>query len=396
MNTLSKILDLDRAKYGDPKKDRIYWLSGIFFSIAGLIPIVESISLIGSEHQVFGQMQFLFGVFLLSMIWARRVFPVRPLIHIAFLIAETQFYYYNVYYGLESGNYIFYIAIQMAIAFFFYGNYMKDFYFQIGLSFICLYLSIYGPFVIDQVVITEYEMKSLFVYNIFSGIITVFIFALFFIRQLSQKQNEIEAKIKEKEILLSEVNHRVRNNLNVISSLLKLQRESVKSIEAKEAISQSALRVHSMAWVHNQLYKNTESKSINFKEYIEQLVSEIRYSTGIDQEISLDLKVDPINIDVSKAIPLGQIINELITNSIKHAFSKIMNPEISVRINQLEKGIELIYKDNGCGYDRSKVSKDSLGIFLITSLCDQIDGECAFDTEGSFEYHLRVKDVSVQ
>lgn len=395
MEVINKILDLNKTKYGDPEKDRLYWLSGILFAVAGLMPVIEGISHLGTEHHEFGFYHLVYGFFLASLVFIRRAINVRFLVHLAFILSGFQMYCYNIYFGLESGNYIWYIAYQIAIAFFFYGSYMIDFYIQVGFSLVSLLCSFFGPFLLKQVTLSDAESKEFFMFNTFSGLLTVFLFGVFYIKQLNRNRREIENKIIEKEILLSEVNHRVRNNLNVISSLLKLQKDSLKTKEAREAINQSAMRVHSMAWVHNHLYKETESGEVNFKEYIEQLVNDIRYSTGTEKEINLQLKVDPIRIDVSKAIPLGQIINELITNSVKHAFDGIQDPRISVQISQLKEGIELVYKDNGKGYDRTKVPMDSLGVFLINSLCEQIDGESAFDTEQKFEYHLRVNNVLI-
>lgn len=395
MNVLNKILDLNKNKYGDPNKDRLYWLSGMLFSVAGLVPISEGLSHLGTSHHDFGLAHLFYGIFIISLVFIRRLGNVRVLIHIAFVLSAFQMYYYNLYFGLGSGNYIWYIPYQVAIAFFFYGNYMVDFYAEVGISLLSLICSFFGPFIVDEVWLSEQEQREIFIFNVFSGLFTVFLFGVFYIRQLNANQKVITDKIKEKEILLSEVNHRVRNNLNVIASLLKLQKETLKTKEAKEAFQQASLRVHSMAWVHNQLYKDTETGKINFKEYIENLVKEIQYSTGIDTQIELDLKVDAVDVDVSRAIPLGQIINELITNSIKHAFHDVVNPKIECIIKQIDEGVELIYRDNGKGYSREEVSLDSLGIFLITSLCEQIDGECAVDTDGRFEYHLRVKNVSV-
>ncbi len=395
LKTIVKIFDLISAKYGEPVLDRLYYLSGVFFLIGGALIFSEGVFSIFSVHKNIAIFHLIAGAALFFLVFIRNRKTVRWLIHIGFLIAGAQIYYYNIYYGMESGNYIFYMAFVLAAAFFFYDSHIWDLVFAICLSIASFLMSVYGPYLVDQAEISETSMRNLFTYNMVTGILTVFLVQIYFIRLLFASRKEIENKIKEKEILLSEVNHRVRNNLNVISSLLKLQKDTLKTKEAIEAINQSSLRVHSMAWVHNHLYKDTESGEVNFKEYIEQLVSEIRYSTGIETEINLELKVDAIKIDVSKAIPLGQIINELITNSIKHAFQGVLYPKISVKIMQLKDGIELVYTDNGKGYDRTKVSMDSLGVFLINSLCEQIDGESAFDTEGKFEYHLRVGNVLV-
>ncbi|MCB0477665.1 MAG: sensor histidine kinase [Crocinitomicaceae bacterium] len=395
MNWINKILNLDRHKFGNREKDHLYYLSGIFFLLAGIIPLIEGLSHLGTRHQFFGLIHILFSLILVLLGLLRRVVNARLIVHFGFLLTAFELYYYNIYFGAESGNYVWYGAFQIAVALFFFPYFKIDFYVQIGISFISLLCSFYGPFIVEKTIMSQAEIDELFIFNTLTGTFVFFGFGIFYIRQMNYTTKEIEQKIKEKEILLAEVNHRVRNNLNVISSLLKLQKESLKTEEARDAISQSALRVHSMAWVHNHLYKDNEDGEIDFKEYIEQLVKEIRYSTGIEKEILLQLEVDSVNLDVSKAIPLGQIINELITNSIKHAFHEVSDPEIGVSIHQLKDEIELIYKDNGKGYDRSKVSLESLGSFLIESLSEQLDGRAALETEGKFEFHLRIKNVLV-
>ncbi|MEZ4937914.1 MAG: sensor histidine kinase [Crocinitomicaceae bacterium] len=395
MKTLVKIFDLNPSKFGEADLDRLYYLSGVFFLIGGALIFSEGLFTVFSEHLVIAIFHLISGFMLFTLVFIRSKKTVRWLIHIGFLIAGTQMYYYNIYYGMGSGNYIFYVAFVLAASFFFYNSHSWDLVVDLMISIVSFLMSVYGPFVVDQASVSEESIRNLFTYNIVSGVLIVFIIQIYFLKLLLSSRKEVENKIKEKEVLLSEVNHRVRNNLNVISSLLKLQKDSLKSKEAINAINQSALRVHSMAWVHNHLYKNTEVGEIDFKEYIEQLVKEIRYSTGIEKEIHLVLKVDPVRLDVSKAIPLGQIINELITNSIKHAFNGVINPEISVTIVQFRDEIELIYLDNGKGYDRTEVSLESLGLFLINSLGEQLEGRSAFQTSGKFEYHLRIENVSV-
>jgi two-component sensor histidine kinase len=209
----------------------------------------------------------------------------------------------------------------------------------------------------------------------------------------NQRQQEaMQESIAEQRVLLAEVNHRVKNNLAIIVSLLNMQMNSAKSKETKNAIQVVHNRVMSMALVHLKMYENKNKSAIELEPYIRELVSEINNSISISQKIEFEYDLDQINLDVSSAIPLGLILNELITNAIKHAFSDLNSPEISISLKRVKESlVELTVKDNGKGFPHStEESEDGIGLSLIRSLTDQLDGTCSFENNNGMTFHMEI------
>ena len=147
-----------------------------------------------------------------------------------------------------------------------------------------------------------------------------------------------------------------------------------------------------MALVHLKMYENKNKSAIELEPYIKELVSEINNSISISQKIKFEYDLDPINLDVSSAIPMGLILNELITNAIKHAFSEIAFPEITISLKCIEgRIIELTVKDNGKGLPKNaEENEDGIGISLIRSLSEQLDGTCSFENANGMIFHLAI------
>ena len=179
--------------------------------------------------------------------------------------------------------------------------------------------------------------------------------------------------MEEKELLLKEIHHRVKNNLNVISSLLNLQSKYIKDKAALEVFKESQRRARSMALIHKMLYQSVDLKCINFGEYIETLTEELfrTYATG--DNIHLKMDVGDILLDTNTAVPLGLIVNELVSNSLKHAFPDNRVGRISVEFNKNNQ-YNFSVSDNGVGlpadFDYRKAN--SLGMRLVNTLVDQI------------------------
>lgn len=206
------------------------------------------------------------------------------------------------------------------------------------------------------------------------------------------QQKALEHSLQEQKVLLAEVNHRVKNNLAVIVSLLNMQINSSKNKETKNAIQVVHNRIMSMALVHQKMYQNKSAVAVELESYITELVSEIRNSMSLQQDIKVEMEVAPINIDISVAIPLGLILNEIITNAIKHAFDDTENPKIDIQLKKVnDQMIELTVKDNGKGMEIEKRNEDvGMGLSLIEALTDQIDGKCDFENENGLVFHLSI------
>ncbi len=196
---------------------------------------------------------------------------------------------------------------------------------------------------------------------------------------LRQKAAEkIKASLREKEVMLMEIHHRVKNNLQIISSMLKLQAGYVEHKPSLGLFKDSQNRVKSMSLVHEKLYQSKDLSSINFSNYVESLISFLLSSYGSDPDkIKLKINIQEDLINISTAIPIGLIINELVSNSLKYAFPNGKKGTIEViLISQKDKKKCLIICDDGIGF-QGKIdfnNTDTMGLFLVNTLVDQIHG----------------------
>ena len=165
-------------------------------------------------------------------------------------------------------------------------------------------------------------------------------------------EEKLEKTIEEKDLLMKEIYHRVKNNLMVISSLLNLQSSYIKDKNTQEIFKESQNRAKSMALIHEKLYKSGDLKHIDFAEYIENLSNDLYYAYTKDkQKVKLLLDVDELTLDVETSIPLGLILNELLTNSLKHAFPEGREGKIIVEMHREHNGrFKLSVSDNGIGF----------------------------------------------
>ncbi len=198
------------------------------------------------------------------------------------------------------------------------------------------------------------------------------------ITELKDAEEQIKESLHEKELLLKEIHHRVKNNMQIISSLLNLQKLSVEDNCAREKMDESINRIHAMALVHESLYKSDNLSKINIREYITSLSDQLFGIFGISNEkivMKTDIDED-LMLDINSAIPFGLIINELILNSFKHAFPGLDSGEIFINIKKEESMMAINYSDNGKGLPESfnLDSLESLGFTLVTNLVKQLKG----------------------
>jgi len=204
---------------------------------------------------------------------------------------------------------------------------------------------------------------------------------------LVEQKNIIEQRSNERDTLLKEIHHRVKNNLQIISSLLNIQSRSLKDAGARSAIKEGQSRIKSMALIHQKLYNSDNLSKIDMKSYVSQLCEFLEKSFKSSQEIESNVKIDQISIDVNTAIPLGLIINELISNAYKYAFQDKDNGELNINLEKKENEkylLEVI--DNGIGIPKNfKIEdSDSLGLSLVHTLTEQIKGKLTIDcTKGT-------------
>ncbi len=216
------------------------------------------------------------------------------------------------------------------------------------------------------------------------------------VTELKRAENEIKASLEEKEILLKEIHHRVKNNLQIISSLLDLQAHYVEDNEAINVLQESQNRVKSMAMIHETLYQSTDLTRINFSNYIKNLVQDLFYSYGTKSNIRPIIKVEEIFLNIETAIPCGLIISELVSNSLKYAFSNNDVGEIFISFCSLSEEFELIISDNGIGLPEDvnfKEIQSSLGLRLVNMLVSQLDGSIGLDRSQGTMFRVKFKEL---
>ena len=196
---------------------------------------------------------------------------------------------------------------------------------------------------------------------------------------IAQKNTQIEASLKEKEILLKEIHHRVKNNLQIISGILDIQNFSIKEPEIKAILNEGQNRIQSIALLHKTMYQNKNFNAVNFDKYLAELISHSKQANySLNKQIEIDFTTDDIQLEIDTAVPLGLILNELINNAYKHAFKEKQSGAISIALKEVDKkSYQLLFKDNGNGFaadfDVTKVK--SVGYELINGLTKQLKGK---------------------
>jgi len=213
------------------------------------------------------------------------------------------------------------------------------------------------------------------------------------------KEKEVEAlKIKNaetKEIMLKEIHHRVKNNLAIVISLLGMQGKKNPDPDFQRVLRDIELRIRSMALIHEHLYRSENLDKVPLSNYINSLVTIIS-GTFSGHKISLEMDLDEILVNIETALPLGLITNELLTNSYKYAFPGTREGTVSIKLsNHASSGFTLIVSDNGVGlpsgFDLS--SQDSLGMFIIKLLVEQLDGTIKFTSDHGVSAHIVIPNV---
>lgn len=210
---------------------------------------------------------------------------------------------------------------------------------------------------------------------------------------LSTQKEEIEKQNKEKETLLKEIHHRVKNNLQVISSLLNMQSRKMKDSEAKVAVREGQSRIKSMSLIHQKLYSEGNLSRINMKEYMDDLCGFLFKSYKANDQILLKVESEDILLDVDTAVPLGLIINELITNALKYAFPKKIDGCISLQLINKAEGLSLEIADTGIGLPVGYDQKQSMGMRLVHILVEQLNGKLEIENKSGavFTIHFEEK-----
>lgn len=205
---------------------------------------------------------------------------------------------------------------------------------------------------------------------------------------LTAQKEVIRTREAEKALLLKELNHRVKNNLQMISSLLNLQGNELKGHPAEAAIAAGKFRVDALALIHQKLYRDDIHTTIVFKDYIEELVLNLCFSFG--NRIKPRLNIESISLSIDQAIPLALIVNELVTNALKYAYQDTEDPDLQVSITTTKEFLQLSVSDNGAGMPVKVSKSNSFGLKLVQSLISQLEAQVTWPKQQQSEWKISV------
>jgi PAS domain S-box-containing protein len=209
-------------------------------------------------------------------------------------------------------------------------------------------------------------------------------------------EQHMESSLMEKQVLIDEIHHRVKNNLAIISSLLHLQSSQIEDKKLLEIFDESRRRIHSMALIHEKLYHNESLEKIDFAEYVKALVDSIKASYNASAVlVSVKTSITNVFLELKYAIPFALILNELISNSYKHAFKDRDNGSISILITKNDSLLSMQIEDDGVGFHGDVAASTTLGLSLVASLVDQIDGKLITEVKNGTSFQLTVQTLPV-
>ncbi len=215
--------------------------------------------------------------------------------------------------------------------------------------------------------------------------------------RVEERTRRLQASVREKEILIQEIHHRVKNNMQIISSLVNLQADRIRDSEMKDMFLVTKDRIRSMALVHEKIYRSKDFARIDFVDYVRNLVTQIFRSYGVPGDtVRSDVEGDPVYLNISTAVPCSLIVNELVSNALKHAFPGNRPGLLTVRVSSLDDArFSLDIADDGVGlpegFDLAKT--DSLGLQIVSLLVDQLEGSLEVDGRNGARFGFTFREV---
>jgi two-component sensor histidine kinase len=368
-------------------------------------------------------MGYFYGVFyttwtslLFAFISALSVLLNRKKLHITagyLLLVSVNIaqFYFCLMFGKACGTYLYYFPILMGIGLIFSAKiFIRH---QYVLSIITLAFGLvaflFGDDIGVIVKLSSAKSETLFKHNFIVALILSLVSSFFAVRmnqlRITLQDRVIEQKLnteknstialKENKVLLAEIHHRVKNNLAIMRSLIRLQITNINDAKLEPYLNDLLNRIDSMSYVHEKLYRNNNFSFIQGKDFLKQIANNIINSFDYRQEIQFNFDCDTCVLNLNDAIPLALITNEAITNSMKYAFQKEKEPKIitfTLKQNK-DRSLFVTINDNGVGFDLENIDNDSsssLGIFLIRSLSEQLDGTVEFYNDNGAVTHCHL------
>jgi len=213
------------------------------------------------------------------------------------------------------------------------------------------------------------------------------------ITERKKAEEQIKASLKEKEVMLREIHHRVKNNMQIVISLLRLQSVKVEDKKTQEILRGCQNRIHTMSIIHEKLYQSKDLAKIDYAQYIDGLAVHVFQSYGVDSNlVAVKTDLEKVFLDLNRAIPCGLIINELLSNSVTHAFPEGKKGEICINLHSDKKGmITLVVSDNGISLpdDIDFRKAQSLGLQMVNDLTRQIGGTIKLDRKAGTAFTIK-------
>jgi two-component sensor histidine kinase len=397
-----------KSSYGDKLRKRIS-LTNQFCFITFFICLLSGINnyLLGDIHSAVIIEATAFSCIL--VFWVNASGYHRIATSTLLIVISGVIFFFDSYSGLGSGTYLYYFPLILAISFLHDFKEKRLLLFHLGLPilFIIINLSTHYQLFLTQQLTADIQYK-MFCFNLLSSACAIGFFMYLTISNnlresevYEQRLNErkateqaIKSALTEKEVLLAEIHHRVKNNLAIITSLFNLQISTVENDEAKDILLESKNRVKSMALIHDRLYKSENMGDVDFAKYTKELIDEIQYSyPTISESVIVNTHISNIKLNVNTAIPCGLILNELLTNCYKYAFKGRSNGIIDIEFTSIGNMLRLMVRDNGVGLKENYKDSESLGMVVIQSLSEQLDGDYKFTVENGTKFELKFEQV---
>lgn len=225
----------------------------------------------------------------------------------------------------------------------------------------------------------------------------IFVEAMDYSKQITY-QEELEKSLKEKETLLAEIHHRVKNNLAIVTSMMQLQAMETEDIDLQGALRSAQQRIQTIATIQELLYDSESLSHLNFGENVRQLLNNLRDIYGSEKQITVDLQIEDIPMNINQAIPCALMVNEVVTNAYKHAFNNKKEGEIGVSLYEQEKKVVVEVTDNGVGIPDNLIQEDSstIGMTLINLLKQQLGGDVQFSNKNGTQFKLEFEKADVK
>lgn len=403
MRTFRKIFYPPSSKYNTFQKKYRFTLVWKIFSF--LTPFFFTLStthlLIGSKSFKTTTLALIMSTIVLISLKLTKKYNIAVL---AVFIIGTAINQYTVYTALNVERIVDLLWMLSVSVFVFY---MFGYRYGIGsmaINIIGLIGAIF--YVPKQVVIETIQNQTVNIEIAHTiNIIVSTVITVYFIKKIIDYSNYNEKKLKEanidllqerdeKIVMLQEIHHRVKNNLQIVSSLLRLQASQLNNEEMETQFKEAINRVSSMALIHEKMYQTDDLSNVNIKNYLDSLIKEIIRTYSFKSHISIRIESNIYNFSLDSLVPLALIFNELITNSIKHAFKENSNGIITILIKKESDRKTIInYSDNGIGF--KEMSSENFGSILIETFSEQLDGEFTINsnTGKGAEYNFIFKDL---